>query len=186
MNVLFSTHGLILKVYFCTACDLGLVFGRRRCRACGEPVGGGKPLQRREPTWWSSRSAWLSAFFGSQASLSLATLMVFLGLGIALVPAGWSYALMQLNPPATPSAQTSAKTSANCRGLLVFFSEMATVGEVSALVRQLNAAVVSGPSPAGAFELAVPENALDAVAESLGKAENTVNSVFVKSRCGRS
>lgn len=169
-----------MKVYFCTCCDAGLVFGRRRCRHCGERVGVSQHLPAGLPGW-RSRFTRLGEFFASQASLSLATLLVFLGLGIALVPAGWSYALMQLHS----ASATVTQAPKNCQGLLVFFSEMATVGEVSALIGQVNAIVVAGPNRAGAFELDLPANDLDAAVNSLGNAEDTVSGVFLKSRCSR-
>jgi hypothetical protein len=57
------------------------------------------------------------------------------------------------------------------------------MGEVSALVGQLHATVVGGPSRAGAFELAVPKSGLGAAVDSLGKADSTVNGVFLDSPC---
>jgi hypothetical protein len=83
-----------MEIFFCTACEAGLLFGDRRCDHCGgivgtsrSPNGAEKPL----PT----RRARVRAFFESQAGLSLTTLVVFLGLGIAMVPMGRNPAHLQ-------------------------------------------------------------------------------------------
>ncbi len=184
-----------MNVFFCTRCDAGLVFGRRRCRQCGARAGTGQaalPSSGRRrfglPT--------LSDFFASQASLTLATLLVLLGLGIALAPVGWSYAWMQLaRYPAVmhqagkslaSHARTLADPASRCQIIEVFMSEMATVGEVTALLASLGPKAVRGPDEKGAYELTVPEQAAPAVAESLGKAEGTVEGFFLKTRCGQS
>lgn len=86
--------------------------------------------------------------------------------------------------PVGVAGQLMATARPPCKSLLVFFSERATVGDVSALVGPLVVTVVSGPSPAGAFELAVPEARADAVAALLGRAEDVVEGVFVKPKCG--
>ena len=74
-----------MKVFFCTACEAGLVFGDQRCDHCGEILGAAQSPQTASgspPT----RLARIGTFFESQAGLSLTTLLIFLGLGIALVP----------------------------------------------------------------------------------------------------
>jgi hypothetical protein len=56
-----------MKVFFCTACEAGLVFGDRRCEHCGELVGTPQSLQAADmpvPT----RLARVGAFFESQAA----------------------------------------------------------------------------------------------------------------------
>lgn len=66
-----------MNVFFCTGCDAGLVIGQRRCPRCSARPGLSLPRSTARPV----RSGWLaaiSAFFASQASLSLTTLLVFL------------------------------------------------------------------------------------------------------------
>jgi hypothetical protein len=173
-----------MKVFFCTACEAGLVFGDRRCEHCGELAGTPQSLHA-APTAAPTRLARIGAFFESQAGLSLATLMVFLGLGIALVPVGWTYARMQqINAPAVGSAANPTTVApVSCSGLKVFFAEMATVGEVTTLLDQLDIWLVSGPDSGGAFHLSAPAQTLPAMAASLGKAEDTVAGVFIEPRC---
>jgi hypothetical protein len=174
-----------MKVFFCTACEAGLVFGDRRCEHCGELVGTPQSLQAADmpvPT----RLARVGAFFESQAGLSLATLVVFLGLGIALVPVGWNYERLQARTPAADlRAGLQPDSTAPCHPLQVFFAETAMIGEVAELLRRLGTSIAFGPDKNGAYELAVSEKAAPAVAEFLNKAEDTVDGVFVKPQCGR-
>lgn len=173
-----------MKVFFCTACEAGLVFGDQRCEHCGERVGIPQSL-RAAPAPAPTRLARLGAIFESQAGLSLATLLIFLGLGIALVPVSWTYARMQqMHAPAPGAgAKPTAESPVRCSGLKVFFAEMATVGEVMALLDQLDVGLVSGPDPGGAFHLAAPAKTLPTVAASLGEAADTVAGVFIEPRC---
>ena len=182
-----------MKVFFCTACEAGLVFGDQRCDHCGEILGAAQSPQAASgspPT----RLARIGTFFESQAGLSLTTLLVFLGLGIALVPVSCTYARMQQVqvrvPVPVPAPGAGAKPAAGapvkCSGLKVFFAEMATVGEVMTLLDQLDVGLVSGPNPAGAFHLAAPAQTLPAVAASLGQAEDTVAGVFIEPQCAPS
>lgn len=179
-----------MQVYFCTACEGGLLFGDRRCAHCGELAGSPQSLQLPKvpaPT----RLARIGAFFESQAGLSLATLLIFLGLGIGLVPVSWTYAQMQQSHATAPGsgAESAGNSPVKCSGLKVFFAEMATVGEVMTLLGKLGKldgqgiGQVSGPDQGGAFHLAAPAQALPAVAASLGQAEDTVAGVFIEPRC---
>ena len=164
-----------MKVSLCTACQAGLVIGMQACNQCA-----GRALDVNEAVAAEKQSAWrkwlsaIGSFFESQASLSLVTLLIFLGLGIALAPVGWNYSHGE------PPARTPAGSPAKCSGLTVFFAEMATVGELKDLLEQLRLAIVSGPTESGAFELAAPEGALPALVRSLGEAESTVEGVFIK------
>jgi hypothetical protein len=189
-----------MQVFFCTGCSAGLVFGRRRCLRCGLRVGPGQtppPL----PRSWPARLAGISAFFESQASLSLVTLLMLQGLAIALAPAGWRYWQLQtgqLHNGAPSSPAVSARVelldlasmpparSGRCQTLRVFFSDGATPGEVSALLGRLGAARIRGAGRQGGYELAVPEQTALAVAESLDQARGTVDGFFFKPRCGLS
>jgi hypothetical protein len=174
-----------MKVFFCTACEAGLVFGDRRCEHCGELAGTPQLLQAADlPA--RTHLARVGAFFESQAGLSLATLVVFLGLGIALVPVGWNYERLQTRTPAADlRASLQPDPTAPCHPLQVFFAETAMVGEVAELLHRLGTSIAFGPDKNGAYELAVSEKAAPAVAELLNKAEDTVDGVFVKPRCGR-
>ena len=49
----------------------------------------------------------MSKFFASQATLCLFTLLVFLGLVVALAPAGWRYAYMQFKPSNGPQTASN-------------------------------------------------------------------------------
>jgi hypothetical protein len=189
-----------MKVFFCTACEAGLVFGDQRCDHCGEIVGTPQSLNAAEalsPT----RLARIGAFFESQAGLSLTTLLIFLGLGIALVPVGWNYERLQAQTQVSsqvasrpaPDIRSSAGENASsrpdpvapCHPLLVFFSETAMVGEVAYLLDKLGTSIAFGPDKNGAYQLAVSEKAAPGVAELLGREEDTVEGVFIKPRCGR-
>ena len=182
-----------MQVFFCTACEAGLVFGDQRCDHCGEILGAAQSPQTASgspPT----RLARIGTFFESQAGLSLTTLLIFLGLGIALVPVSCTYARMQQVqvrvPVPVPAPGAGAKPAAGapvkCSGLKVFFAEMATVGEVMTLLDPLDVGLVSGPDPAGAFRLSAPAQTLPAVAASLGQAEDTVAGVFIEPQCAPS
>lgn len=176
-----------MKVFFCTACEAGLVFGDQRCDHCGEIFGAAQSPQTASgspPT----RLARIGAFFESQAVLSLTTLLIFLGLGIALVPVSCTYARMQQVHVPAPGAGAKPATGApvKCGGLKVFFAEMATVGEVMTLLNQRDIGLVAGPDPGGAFHLSAPAQTLPAVAASLGQAEDTVAGVFIEPRCAPS
>ncbi len=105
-----------MQVFFCTTCDAGLVFGRRRCRHCGVrlPAGGG--ARYASPRSPSLRFARLGGFFASQASLSLITLLLLLGLGIALAPAGWRYVLMEAREAGAPRLAAVATTGESVTG----------------------------------------------------------------------
>ena len=185
-----------MKVFFCTACEAGLVFGDQRCDHCGEMVGPPQSLDAPE-TPAPTRLARIGAFFESQAGLSLTALVVFLGLGIALAPVSWNYAHLQAQPrpasqPATDmrsgaggSASARPDQSAPCHPLQVFFSETAMVCEVAYLLDKLGTSIAFGPDKNGAYQLAVSEKAAPAVAELLGQEEDTVEGVFIKPRCGR-
>lgn len=176
-----------MKVFFCTACEAGLVFGDQRCDYCGEIAGASQSLFVAEAAT-PTRLARIGAFFESQAGLCLATLLIFLGLGIALVPVSWTYARMQQVHTTAPgtAAKPVTESSVKCSGLKVFFAEMATVGEVMALLDKLDIGLLSGPDPVGAFHLAAPAQTLPAVAASLGQAEGTVAGVFIEAQCGPS
>lgn len=180
-----------MRAFFCTACDAGLVFGRRSCPECGARVGPGQAAALPVRKGWFPLSG-LGAFLASQAGLSLATLMVFLGLAIALAPVGWTYAHMQAQPgaaKATPAAANSSKPTAAapvpCSRLLVFFAETATVGEVQALLASVNSVIAFGPDKTGGYELAMPASLESAVAETLNQAEGTVEGVFIRQGCTR-
>ena len=169
-----------MKVSLCLACQTGLVFGAQACNHCGRLVKAAEAPDVAPKKGWHARLLAISSFFESQASLTLATLLILLGLGIALVPVGWNYARVG------PATQAPASAPGTCSGLTVFFAEMATVGEMKDLLDQLHVAIVSGPNAAGAFELAAPEGALPGLAQSLGQAESTVEGVFLKPPCRKS
>jgi hypothetical protein len=182
-----------MKAFYCTACGHGLVFGSRDRESCpASAEEGGAPTQA-SPAG-PSKLARLSAFFASQASLSLITLLVFLGLGVALAPAGWSYARMQLpaRAAATPTSAahgfgaTPPMACVRCNSLVVFFADTATLGEIADLLKVLEASIAAGPDQNGAYELAVPEESAVAVAQALNEAEYTVTGVFIKPRCAGS
>ena len=66
-----------MKVFFCTACEAGLVFGDQRCDHCGEILGAAQSPQAASGSP-PPRLARIGTFFESQAGLSLTTLLVFL------------------------------------------------------------------------------------------------------------
>jgi hypothetical protein len=185
-----------MKVFFCTACEAGLLFGHQCCEHCGEIVGTPQSLDAAE-TPAPTRLARIGAFFESQTGLSLTTLAVLLGLGIALVPVGWSYANLEsqtrlarqpaadMRSVAGDSASARAGQSAPCHPLTVFFAETAMVGEVAYLMNKLGTSIAFGPDKNGAYQLTVSEKEAPTVADLLGQEEDTVEGVFIKPRCGR-
>ena len=132
----------------------------------------------------------ISTFFASQATLCLFTLLVFLGLAVALAPAGWRYANLQLKPgnsrPTSVGDSRSLGTNdvpARCNQIVVIFNSAATVSRVSALLEQLDTTIAFGPNENGAFELSAPSAAAGNVADALNRAADAVVDASLQRRC---
>ena len=131
----------------------------------------------------------LRAALQAPSRLSLVALALLVGFCAALAPVRWPRVTLGA-PTATSQAVMATKGQPPgqllpCFGLKVWFSEMATLGEIVALLGDVAAGLGSGPNRDGSFELAVPEGAAPAVAELLAQVEGTVEGVFLISRCSR-
>ena len=132
-----------MSVLFCSACGHQLVPDSRFCGACGIPATVDLPMNIAEMQ--QPRLGRMSKFFASQATLCLFTLLVFSGLVVALAPAGWRYANMQVKPgngPQTASNDTRSLGAGNtpnrCNQIVVIFSGTTSMARVSALLEQLD------------------------------------------------
>jgi len=132
----------------------------------------------------------ISTFFASQATLCLFTLLIFSGLVVALAPAGWRYANLQLRSAGAQQTATSDSRSAGisnaparCNQIVVIFNSTATVSRVSALLEQLDTTIAFGPNENGAFELSAPSAAAANVADALNRAADAVVDASLQRRC---
>ena len=177
-----------MSVLFCSACGHQLVPDSRFCGACGIPATVDLPMNIAEMQ--QPRLGRMSKFFASQATLCLFTLLVFSGLVVALAPAGWRYANMQVKPgngPQTASNDTRSLGAGNtpnrCNQIVVIFSGTTSMARVSALLEQLDTTIAFGPNENGAFELSAPTTAAASVAEALNRAADAVVSASLQRRC---
>lgn len=173
---------------FCTSCGHRLAPGSSICEECKTAVGAGFPIvfQKDLP----SPGGRLAAFFASQATLCLFTLMVFLGLVVALAPAGWRYASVQLKSGSGPAATSNdtrslgvSITPARCNQIVVIFNATASFARVSTLLEQLDTTIAFGPNENGAFELSAPSTAAAKVVDALNRAADAVVSASLQRRC---
>lgn len=158
------------------------------CDECGALTASEKiSVQRFE---LPAQSGKVTLFFASQPMLCLFTLLVFLGLAIALAPAGWRYANLQTKAAAnTGAASTDSRslggvnTASRCNQIVVLFNSTATVARVSALLEQLDTTIAFGPNENGAFELSTPVATAAGVSEALNRASDAVVSASLQRRC---
>lgn len=177
-----------MSVLFCRACGHQLGPDSKFCGACGMPVTDDLPMNI---TQMQQRPLGrISKFFAAQATLCLFTLLVFLGLVVALAPAGWRYANMQIKPgPGARAASNDTRslgagdTSNRCNQIVVIFNSTTSVARVSALLEQLDTTIAFGPNENGAFELSAPTTAAASVAEALNRAADAVVSASLQRRC---
>lgn len=177
-----------MSTLFCRACGHSNHADGRFCGACGVQAAAELPINNTETR--QPRLAWMSTFFASQATLCLFTLLVFLGLVVALAPAGWHYANLQLRPGNSQKTITSNTRSlgsnsepARCNQIVVIFNSAATVARVSTLLEQLDTTIAFGPNENGAFELSVPSTSAAGVADALNRAPDAVVSAALQRRC---
>jgi hypothetical protein len=136
----------------------------------------------------SAKSAKLGAFFASQAMLCLVTLMVFVGLLIALAPVGLSYLQQAANPAqgtqagATRGLDSRAGNTA-CNPILVSFADTISMAQISKLLGRLDASIAFGPNENGAFELAVPKANAGAVVDALNRMPDAVVIASLREQC---
>jgi hypothetical protein len=99
----------VMTVVSCTACEAGLFSGDRRCVHCGEMIRTA-PSRQSASTPAATPLVRIASFFGTQAGLSLSTLVVFIGLGLgsALVPA-------KVNPPRLQSGTAGTERHTGLR-----------------------------------------------------------------------
>lgn len=173
---------------FCSACGCRSATDALFCDVCGHAFNG-KPSITPSNTNPFGATA-LGSFFASQATLCLVTLLIFLGLVVALAPAGWRYASLQLKPGGGSNVASSDTRSlgtgnapARCNQLVVIFNATATIARVSALLEQLDTTIAFGPNENGAFELSTPATSAAGVAEALNRASDAVVSASLQRRC---
>lgn len=155
------------------------------CEACGTQLNTECQISVQSPYL-----GMMSNFFASQAMLSMFTLLVLLGLVIALAPAGWRYASLQFRPVTGQYATTSDSRSlgtnnvpARCSQIMVIFNSTSNVGRISALLEQLDTTIAFGPNENGAFELSTTSASASRVAEALNRASDAVISASLQRRC---
>ena len=177
-----------MSVLFCRACSHQLAQDSRFCGACGVLAIVDSPMNITEMQ--QRPLGRISKFFAAQATLSLFTLLVFSGLVVALAPAGWRYANMQIKPGTGPRAASddtrslgTGDTPNRCNQIVVIFNSTSSVARVSALLEQLDTTIAFGPNENGAFELSVPTTAAASVAEALNRAADAVVSASLQRRC---
>lgn len=177
-----------MSLLFCRVCKVQLAANAFFCEHCGASTSSASPTVTRGQT--PPGGGRLSTFFASQATLCLFTLLVFLGLAVALAPAGWRYANLQLKPGnAQPTAAGDSRSlgtndvPARCNQIVVIFNSTATVSRVSALLEQLDTTIAFGPNENGAFELSAPSTAAANVVDALNRAADAVVSASLQRRC---
>lgn len=173
---------------FCKACGHTVPPSGTYCDQCGASIAHNSltsPHRTSKPL-----AGGVSNFFASQATLCLFTLLVFLGLVVALAPAGWRYASLQLKSSPIPNAVSSDTRSLGagqapmrCNQILVIFNPAATVARVSALLEQLDTTIAFGPNENGAFELSTSSNSASGVADALNRESDAVVSASLQRRC---
>ena len=177
-----------MSISFCTVCSHRMTSDSPFCEECGTPVSAKSAAKLGIlPPIQVSR---FSTFFASQATLCLFTLLVFLGLVVALAPAGWRYASLQLKSSSGSNATTNDARSLSAGNALsrrnqivVIFAGTATVARVSALLEQLDTTIAFGPNENGAFELSTPSISAIGVVDALNHASDAVVSASLQRRC---
>ena len=172
----------------CERCGHTLLADAIFCEQCGTPTAAGlSATAKNEPPILSGG---ITSFFASQATLCLFTLLVFSGLVVALAPAGWRYASLQLKSNSGITATSSDTRSlgasglpGRCNQIVVIFNSAATVARVSALLEQLDTTIAFGPNENGAFEVSVPSASASGVADALNRAPDAVVSAALQRRC---
>ena len=177
-----------MSTLFCRACGHNMGADSRFCGACDVQIAVELPINN--TGMQQPRLGKMSTFFASQATLCLFTLLVFLGLVVALAPAGWRYANLQLSPGNSQQTATSdtrsmgtGNTPARCNQIVVIFNSTTSMARVSALLEQLDTTVAFGPNENGAFELSAPSTAAANVADALNRAADAVISASLQRRC---
>lgn len=177
-----------MRLLFCNLCGYRMASDSQFCEGCGASSATQLPVASRLHR--PSKVSRTTAFFASQATLCLFTLLVFLGLAVALAPAGWRYASLQLQSGSGPASTTSdtrglgvSNTLAHCNQIVVIFNSTATVARVSALLEQLDSTIAFGPNENGAFELSTPSTTAAGVAEALNRASDAVVNASLQRRC---
>lgn len=130
--------------------------------------------------------AMLGRFFSSQAMLCLVTLMVFLGLLIALAPVGLGYLRHGAAAPQGGTRAAGAAGRVACSPILVSFVDDIPMGKLNGLLERLNASIAFGPNENGAFELTVAGTDAQAVVDSLNRMPEAVVVASLREQCLRS
>ena len=172
----------------CKRCAHILIADSIFCEQCGTPTATDLPVAA--STESTVLPGGVTSFFASQATLCLFTLLVFSGLVVALAPAGWRYAGLQLKSNSGSASASSDTRSlgasgmpARCNQIVVIFNAAATVARVSALLEQLDTTIAFGPNENGAFELLLPSTSASGVTDALNRASDVVVSAALQRRC---
>ena len=176
------------SLFFCKRCGHTFLADALFCEQCGTITATDLPVMARTES--TGLSGGVTSFFASQATLCLFTLLVFLGLVVALAPAGWRYASLQLKSNSGQAAASSNTRSlgasdmpARCNQIVVIFNAATTVARISALLEQLDTTITFGPNENGAFELFVLSTSASGVTDALNRASDVVVSAALQRRC---
>lgn len=126
----------------------------------------------------------LSSFFSSQAMLCLVTLMVFMGLLIAMAPVALSY--LSKGEGAGGGMATRALGGAAapvCNPVLATFADDVPMARLNAVLNRINATIAFGPNENGAFELAVASDSAAAAVEALNRMPDVVVIASLREQC---
>ncbi|MEL6958273.1 MAG: hypothetical protein AAGL89_04900 [Pseudomonadota bacterium] len=80
------------------------------------------------------------------------------GIAVASVLA-WNYAVAPLLQPSTPAVFQTASDEAAGPVLQVVFADSATLGDIAALLREVDALIIEGPGATGVFRLSLAAGA---------------------------
>lgn len=131
----------------------------------------------------------LGRFFSSQAMLCLITLMVFLGLLIALLPVGLGYLRQDSAAGRAGTRAAGDAGAAACNPILASFADDASMGKLNQVLERLDASIAFGPNENGAFELSLVEASAPgkaaAVVDALNRMPELVIVASLREQCLR-
>jgi hypothetical protein len=118
--------------------------------------------------------------------LCLVTLMVFLGLLIALAPVGLAYLHQgEAGGGRAGTRDAGGSHAAACNPILATFAEDVPMGKLNQLLDRLDASIAFGPNENGAFELNVAGKNTAAVVDALNRVPDVVVIASLREACVR-
>ena len=115
--------------------------------------------------------------------LCLVTLMVFLGLLIALAPVAFAYLEQSQSSHSSGLTRSANKVVQNCNPIIVTFADDAPLRKVSQFLDQLNASIAFGPNENGAFELNLADGSPQDVVNALNSNTSIVSIASLRDQC---